>query len=193
VRAPADIKRFLRRQLAPSREKWQRPRALIRALELRKGNVVAEIGAGPGYFTPRLARAVGRDGRIYAVDPEPRILDVLRKRLDGVPNVTPVLNSDADPMLPPGSCDLALIVNAYHHFDDAPDFLRRVVRCLTPRGRLVNVDWVMRDTPMGPPLDHRVAPDEFLRAARRAGLALVAEHDFLPYQYFLILRRTRTR
>lgn len=165
----------------------------MRALGVAPGDVVGEVGAGPGYFTARLARAVGRTGRVYALDPEPRVLDVLRRRLDGVRNVTPVLNRDDDPMLPARSCDVMVIVNAFHHFDDGPDFLRRVARCLKPRGRLVNVDWDKRETPRGPPLDHRVAREEFLRAARRAGLALVDEHRFLPYQYFLVLQAVRGR
>lgn len=187
MRAPADFERFLRRQLAPSRAAWQRPDRVVRTLGLVRGDVIAEVGAGPGYFTARLARAVGPGGRVYALDPEPRSLDVLRHRLDGVHNVTPVLSRDDDPMLPARSCDVVVIVNAYHHFDDGPGFLRRLVRCLKPRGRLANVDWDKRETPKGPPLDHRVSREEFLGVARRAGLALVGEHRFLPYQYFLIL------
>lgn len=193
MRAPADFQRFLRRQLAPSRAAWQQPDRVVRALGLERGDVIAEVGAGPGYFTARLARAVGRRGRVYALDPEPRALDVLRRRLDGVGNVTPVLNRDDDPMLPARSCDAVVIVNVYHHFEDGPDFLRRLVRCLKPRGRLVNVDWDKRETPKGPPLEHRVSREEFLRTARRAGLALAAEHRFLPYQYFLVLRPTTAR
>ena len=188
---PADMKRMVRRQLDPKREKWQKPDAVMRALGLRRGDVVGEIGAGPGYWTPRLARKVGPGGHVYAVDPEPALLEVLLRRLDGVRNVTPVLTRGDDPRLPADHCDLALIVNAYHHFADAAEYLRRVVRCLKPGGRLANIDWADRDTPVGPPAHRRVPPAEFLRAARRAGLTLVAEHDFLPYQYFLLLRRRR--
>jgi ubiquinone/menaquinone biosynthesis C-methylase UbiE len=190
---PADVKRMIRRQLDPRRAAWQKPEAVVRTLRLRRGDVVAEVGAGPGFWTERLARAVGPAGHVYAVDPEPVLLEVLRRRLDGVRNVTPVLNRDDDPMLPPGRCDLALIVNAYHHFADAPAFLRRVARCLKPGGRLANIDWADRDTPQGPPAGRRVPPAEFLHAARRAGLILVAEHDFLPQQYFFVLRRRRAR
>lgn len=190
MRAPADFQRFVRRQLAPSRAAWQRPDRVVRALGLERGDVVAEVGAGPGYFTARLARAVGPSGRVYALDPEPRALDVLRRRLDGVGNVTPVLNRDDDPMLPARSCDVVVIVNVYHHFDDGPDFLRRVARCLKRGGRLVNVDWDKRETPKGPPLEHRVSREAFLDVARRAELELRDEHHFLPYQYFLVLRPT---
>ena len=76
---PKELAGALRRQLNPRRERWQKPAVLVRALGLRRGQVVAEIGSGPGYFTPRLARAVGPSGHVYAVDPEAAVLDVLRR------------------------------------------------------------------------------------------------------------------
>jgi ubiquinone/menaquinone biosynthesis C-methylase UbiE len=163
---------------------------VLRALRLAPGDVVADVGAGPGYFSLRLARAVGPRGHVYAVDPEPAILDVLRTRVAAarVANVTPVLGSAGDPLLPRGRCSLALLTNTYHHFADGPAVLRRIARGLRPGGRLVNIDFDKRETPVGPPVDHRVAREDFLRDARRAGLALVAEHGFLPHQYFLVLR-----
>lgn len=188
---PADLKRFIRRQLTPGRDAWQRPRLVVRALGLRPGDVVAEIGSGAGYFTRRLARAVGAAGRVYAVDPEPALLELLRERLDGVRNVTPVLGRPDDPLLPPGRCRLVLVVNAYHHFPDGPAMLRRLARALAPGGRLVNIDWDDRESPVGPPFRRRVPRARFLRDARRAGLALAGEHRFLPYQYFLVLRPQR--
>ena len=162
----------------------------MRVLGVRAGDVVADVGAGPGYFSLRLARAVGRRGHVYAVDPEPAILDVLRARVTTarIGNVTPVLGSAGDPLLPSGLCALVLLTNTYHHFADGPAFLRRVTRALRPGGRLVNIDFDKRETPVGPPVDHRVAREDFLRDARRAGLVLVDEHGFLPHQYFLVLR-----
>jgi len=182
---------MIARQEAPGRVAWQKPAAVIRALGLRRGQVVADVGAGPGYFTVRIARALGPAGHVYAVDPEPAILDVLRDRLATarVRNVTPVLGRGDDPMLPAGRCDLALVVDAYHHVADGPAFLRRLARALRRGGRLVNIDFAKRETPAGPPVEHRVAREDFLRDARRAGLVLAAEHRFLPYQYFLVLRR----
>lgn len=175
------------------RARWQKPAAILRALGVRRGQVVADIGAGPGYFSLRLGRAVGPAGHVYAVDPEPAILEVLRQRIAaaGARNITPVLGRADDPLLPARRCHLALIVDTYHHFHDGPAFLRRVARALVPGGRLVNVDFHRRETPVGPPVDHRVAREDFVRDARRAGLAVVAEHGFLPYQYFLVLRPRR--
>ena len=190
---PADLALMLERQLDPARGAWQKPRHVVEALGLRRGHVVAEIGSGPGYFTLRLARAVGPSGRVYAVDPEPSMLDALRERLrrGGVRNVTPVLGMGDDPLLPPGACDLALIVNAYHHFADGPALLRRLGRARQPRGRIVNIDWDARATPVGPPLERRVSPETFLRAARSAGLTLIRARDLLPHQYFFVLGRVR--
>jgi SAM-dependent methyltransferase len=190
---PQDLARMIKRQLDPARAAWQKPDRVVAALGLRRGQVVGEIGSGPGYFTLRLARAVGPSGHVYAVDPEPGVLEALRARLARarVHNVTPVLALGGDPLLPPGACDLALIVNAYHHFADGPALLRRVVRALTARGRLVNIDWDDRETPVGPPLGRRVPLARFLRHARRAGLWRVGEQRFLPHQYFLELGRKK--
>ncbi len=192
---PADLRAFVRRQLDPGRARWQKPDAVLRALGLQRGQVVADIGAGPGFFTLRLADAVGPTGQVFAVDPESAVLDVLHERLkrSRVRNVTPVLARADDPMLPAGGCDLALVVNSYHHVPGGAAFLRRLARALTRNGRIVNIDFDRRETPVGPPVDHRVAREQFLRDAGRAGLVLVAEHSFLPYQYFLVLRPRRAR
>jgi SAM-dependent methyltransferase len=182
----------LQRQLNPRRATWQKPDALVRALGLQRGQVVAEIGAGPGYFTPRLARAVGPTGHVFAVDPEAAVLDVLRRRLGrrGVRNVTPVLSRDDDPLLPRGRCQVAVLINVYHHLHQAAPFLRRLVAALPPGARVINVDW-NEDSDFGPPPRRRVPRRRFLRDARRAGLRFVAEHRLLPHQYVLECRRRR--
>jgi SAM-dependent methyltransferase len=189
---PEELKGALKRQLAPRRAKWQKPAAVVRALGLRRGQVIAEVGSGPGYFTPRLARAVGRSGHVYALDPEPAVLDVMRKRIKqaGVRNVTPVLSRDDDPLLPNGRCDLAVIINVYHHMHGGAAFLRRLVSRLPRGARVINVDWD-ENSEFGPPPKRRVPKARFLRDARKAGLKLVSERTFLPHQYFLVLRRAR--
>jgi len=189
---PEELKGTLKRQLAPRRAKWQKPAAVVRALGLRRGQVIAEVGSGPGYFTPRLARAVGPSGHVYALDPEPAVLDVMRKRIKqaGVRNVTPVLSRDDDPLLPNGRCDLAVIINVYHHMHGGAAFLRRLVSRLPRGARVINVDWD-ETSEFGPPPKRRVPKARFLRDARKAGLKLVSERTFLPHQYFLVLRRAR--
>jgi SAM-dependent methyltransferase len=189
---PEELKGALKRQLAPRRAKWQKPAAVVRALGLRRGQVIAEVGSGPGYFTPRLARAVGPSGHVYALDPEAAVLDVMRKRIKqaGVRNVTPVLSRDDDPLLPNGRCDLAVIINVYHHMHGGAAFLRRLVSRLPRGARVINVDWD-ENSEFGPPPKRRVPKARFLRDARKAGLKLVGERTFLPHQYFLVLRRGR--
>lgn len=186
---PQDLAAYVQRQLDPARAEWQKPDRVVKALGLKRGAVVADIGAGPGFWALRLARSVGTSGHVFAVEPEPHIIEILRERVTQarVANVTPVLGRADDPLLPPESCDVVLIVNTYHHFPDGPAFLRKVRHVLRRGGRIVNVDFAKRETPVGPPVEHRVAREDFLRDAKKAGLALVAEHAFLPHQYFLVL------
>jgi len=186
-RNPEDLDSYIARMEDPERAGWQKPDEVLRALELAPGQVACDIGAGPGYFALRMARTAAH---VFAVDVEPRILQALQKRVakSGLRNVTPVLGLDDDPLVPERACDLITVVDTYHHFPDGPAYLRRLVRSLKPGGRIANLDFHRRELPVGPPVEHKVARDDFLREAGAAGLAVVAEHDFLPYQYFLVLR-----
>jgi ubiquinone/menaquinone biosynthesis C-methylase UbiE len=186
---PDDLDAYIRRMEEPERAEWQRPDEVLRAVGVEPGSTVADIGAGPGYFTLRLARAVGPGGQVYAVDVVPEMVAALRERIDraGLGNVTPVLARGGDPLLPAASCDLVLVVDTFHHFPDGPAYLRLLARKLRPGGRVVNIDFHKRPTPVGPPLEHRVAREEFLAAARDADLQVVDEKDFLPHQYFFSL------
>jgi ubiquinone/menaquinone biosynthesis C-methylase UbiE len=187
---PANLDAYIEHLADPARDAWQKPDEVVAALRLRPGQVACDIGAGPGYFTLRLARAVGNAGRVYAVDVEPKILDALRERLagSGLRNVTPVLALADDALLPAAACDVVLIVDTYHHFPDRAAYLGRLARALRPGGRLVNVDYHKRATPVGPPLDHRLSRETFIEEAQSAGLVVAEEPTFLPYQYFVILR-----
>lgn len=186
---PADLQEYIAKMEAPDREEWQKPAQVLQALALNPGQVACDIGSGPGYFALRLARAVGEGGLVYAVDVEPRILAVLRDRIEksGARNVVPVLSLPGDPLLPRAACDLILIVDTFHHFPDPVAYLRRLTGSLREGGQLVNVDFHKRELPVGPGLDHKVSREEFLAKARAAGLVLQSEHSFLPYQYFLVL------
>lgn len=188
---PEDLAGYLAKLEGPDRAGWQKPEELIAALRLPEGGVACDAGAGPGYFALRMARAVGPRGRIYALDVEPRMIELLRERARaaGIDNVQPLLAHDGDPALPPEPCDVVLVVNTYHHFHDGAADLRRLASRLKPEGRLVNVDFLPGELPVGPPPDHKVSREDFLAAAREAGLELVEERAFLPYQYFLALRR----
>lgn len=187
---PADFDDYVARMEAPDRAEWQKPDEVVKTLALRRGAKVCEIGPGPGYFTLRLARVVGPEGMIYAVDVEPRMQAVLADRLakTGTRNVLPVLGLADDPLVPAGACDIVFIVNVLHHVDDPVAYLRRLTRSLATGGRIVDIDFHKRDTPMGPPPEMRIARDDVAVLAARAGLEIAAEHDLLPYQYFLELK-----
>jgi ubiquinone/menaquinone biosynthesis C-methylase UbiE len=186
---PADLDAYIAHLSDPRRDEWQKPDAVVASLGLRPGQTACDVGAGPGYFTLRLARAVGPSGRVFAVDVEPKILDTLRERLTAAKlrNVTPVLALADDALLPAGACDVILIVDTYHHFPERPSYLRRLSAALAPGAHIVNVDYHKRETPVGPPMDHRLARETFIEEAKAAGLSVMSEPQILPYQYVVVL------
>lgn len=184
---PTDLQQYIARLDDPGRDEWQRPDAVLDLLGLTANTVVCEIGPGSGYFTLRLAQ---RAGHVHAVDVEPQLLALLRDRVGqaGVTNVTPILALPADPLVAPSSCDVVVTVNTLHHVPALASYLRRLRATLRPGGRLVVIDFHNRETPVGPPVDHRMAREVLLEHARSAGLQPSAEHDVLPYQYFVVLQ-----
>jgi len=192
---PRDLAAYLARLESPERRAWQKPDRVVRALGLRRGAVACDTGAGPGYFALRLARAVGPKGTVYAIDVLPGMIEVLRERARArrIANVVPILAPGGRDSLPPRRCDLVLMVNTFHHFRDGVAYLRALARRLRPGGRIVNVDFHKRELPVGPPIEHKVAEEDFRSIAARAGLRVEEEHRFLPYQYFLVLRPKRAR
>ncbi len=171
----------------PARDEWQKPDAVIRALALASDAVVADIGAGTGYFAVRLARAVPK-GRVYGVDAEPDMVRYLAQRAqrEGLANLTVVAAKPADPALP-AAVDLALLVDTYHHVPDRERYFSHLKKALRPGGRLAIIDFTL-DSPVGPPKRARIPADTVKRELARAGYTLAAEHGFLPNQYFLVFR-----
>lgn len=174
----------------PGRAEWQKPDEVIRALDLKPGQTLCDVGSGPGYFALRAARVLEMSGWVYAEDVEATMIDALRDRVSQarLANVTPILGLPDDPLLPRAACDVVLVVNTYHLFPNGPAFLRRLGKSLKAGGRLVNIDFQKRETPQGPILARRVAKEAFLADAARASFRQVGEQTFLPYQYFLILK-----
>jgi ubiquinone/menaquinone biosynthesis C-methylase UbiE len=172
----------------PARDAYQKPEEVLAALDLHEGEVVADIGAGPGYFALRFARAVGDEGRVYAVDVSPDMVRHLNRRLrdEGIRNVVTVLADPDDPLLPDGSVDRFVIVDTWHHVEDQPGYLAKMKRMLRPGGRVVHIDFHKRDLPVGPPTSMKIARDDIVAQMEEAGYRLAGEHDFLPYQYFLV-------
>jgi ubiquinone/menaquinone biosynthesis C-methylase UbiE len=190
-----DIKKWVGVFDDPGRDRWQKPGYVVEALGLKPGQRVADIGAGTGYFNRHLARAVGRSGKVYAVDIEPEMVEHMRQRAERerTPQVEAILGARDDPRLPGDGVDLVLIVDTYHHIDDRVRYLRRLARRLRQGGRVAIVDFEKRELPVGPPLEHKLSRDEVVAEFVEAGYRLRAEPGGLPYQYFLVFEPGRGR
>jgi len=186
----ADVERWKKVFDDPERDAWQKPDQVVANLGLKAGMGVADLGAGTGYFLPHLAPAVAPHGVVYAVEPETALLEHIRERIDAekIGGVVPVLASFADPHLPRERIDLVLIVDTYHHIDARHTYLRGLRAYLKPLGRVAVIDWKPGEIPVGPPPQHRIAREVVIDEMGDAGFALIADHDLLPYQYFLIFR-----
>jgi len=171
----------------PARDAWQKPHEVIQALKLAPDAVVADIGAGTGYFAVRLAHMTPQ-GRVYAVDTEPDMVKYLGERAQksGLKNLVPVQGAPADPKLPE-KVDLALLVDVYHHIDQRAAYFRKLAGSLKPGGAVAIVDFT-KESPVGPPPASRIAASEVKAEMTTAGYSLAAEHAFLPNQYFLVFR-----
>ena len=174
----------------PARDAYQKPAELVRALRIRPGMRVADVGAGTGYFSRYLSNAVGANGTVFSADTEPELVRHLRERAEKeeTANVVPILASPDNPRLPHGGIDLVLLVDTFHHIDHRVAYFGRLRATLAPAGRVAVVDWQKRETPVGPELEHRLAREQVVDEMRAAGYALVGEPDVLPYQYCLVFR-----
>ena len=188
---PQDTSRYIEALQAHSRDAWQDPQKVMATLALKPGERVADLGAGPGYFTLRFARAVGPTGKVYAVDISREMLDYLGKQAqaDHLTNVQPVLADAHNPNLPPASVDMIFICDTLHHISGRTQYYPLLIRALKPGGLLVNVDFYKRSLPVGPPVQMKISKAEMIREAEAAGFHLVRQYDFLRYQYFLVFKR----
>jgi arsenite methyltransferase len=164
----------------PKRDSWQKPHEVLTALKLRSGEVVADIGAGSGYFTRRFARHAAK---VYAVDIDPKLLERVAK--DELKNLQTVLATTDDPKLPAAGIDTIFICDVLHHIENRPAYYQKLLRALKPGGRVVIVDFYKKELPVGPPVSMKLSDKEVIAELGAAGLKLVSRHEFLPYQYFL--------
>jgi ubiquinone/menaquinone biosynthesis C-methylase UbiE len=177
-----------------SRVREERPDRVIEAMALARDAEVADIGAGTGYFTVRLAERVP-EGRVFAVDVQPEMLDILRRRLarEDIDNVEPVLGREDDPRLPSNSIDAALLVDAYHEFAYPREMMQGIVAALRPGGRVILVEY-RGEEPRIPikPL-HKMTEAQARREMTAVGLQHVATLDVLPTQHILIFENPAIR
>ncbi len=169
----------------PQRDAWQKPDQVLDALALAPTARVADLGAGTGYFSVRLARRVPQ-GKVFAVDIEPDMVRHLglRAEHEHLSAIVPV-QASADAANLPEPVDLVLVVDTYHHIDNRTAYFARLRASLRPNGRLAIVDF-KADAPEGPPPAQRVAPEAVTAELAAAGYTLAASHPFLPRQYFLV-------
>ncbi len=176
----------------PDRSLWQKPDEIMDALNIADGSRVADVGAGAGWFTVRLARRVGPNGRVYAEDIQQPMLDAIdyRVRREGLTNVDTVPGTPEDPTLPAG-LDAVLIVDVYAEVvyaevADPVSLLTHVAAALKPQGRLGIVDWTKEGGGPGTPMERRIEAADVIRDAEAAGLTLLSHETFLTYQFLLV-------
>ncbi|NOT43090.1 MAG: class I SAM-dependent methyltransferase [Acidobacteria bacterium] len=176
----------------PDRDLWQQPDQIMDTLGVADGAKVADIGAGAGWFTIRLARRVGPNGVVYAQDVQPQMLVAIRRRVarEGLQNVETRLGEGSSPNLPMGALDAVLVVDVYPEVEDRVTFLSNLALSLTPGGRIGIVNYKPGNGGPGPGPREGVRVEQALveADARRAGLR-VLERASLPYQYLLVLGR----
>lgn len=172
---------------ASDRDAWQHPDEVIAHLALAPDARVADLGAGTGYFSVRLARAVPQ-GQVWAIDIEPDMVRFLdeRARREGISNLRGVLASPSEARIPE-PVDLVLVVDTHHHIDDRPAYYRALRASLRPNGRVVIVDYTL-ESPIGPPAEFRLTPAQVDAELTAAGFVREGEAMILPRQYLLTYR-----
>jgi ubiquinone/menaquinone biosynthesis C-methylase UbiE len=158
-------------------------------LGIAEGSVVADLGAGSGWFTVRLAARVGPNGRVYAEDIQPQMVEVIKRRIarENLQNRVEVkLGTAEDLRLPENALDAALICDAYHEWEQPVALLRSAARALKKDGRIGIVEFTKAGGGPGPEMEYRVDPERVIREAQAAGLRLIARPNFLRYQYMLV-------
>lgn len=175
----------------PDRDLWQLPEQIMDVLGIAEASVVADVGAGSGWFTVRLARRVGPNGVVLAQDVQPEMLNAISRRVqrEGMTNVRTVQGYGSDPRLAPNTLDALVLVGVYNEIADKITMLRNLGAALKPHGRIGVIDFKLQGGGPGPEMNERVDPKIVIRDAAAAGLLLLSHETFLPYQYFLVFTR----
>jgi len=175
----------------PEREKEENPEGALDALRIKPGMIVADVGAGTGYMSLRLAKRVGSSGKVYANDLQPEMLKLLREnaRQAGLTNIETVQGEEADPKLPPGRMDLILLVDVYHEFSRPREMIDRLREALKPDGRLVLLEYRKEDPTVPIREEHKMSVAQVKAELEPQGLVLSQVIETLPRQHILILTK----
>ena len=172
----------------PKRDAYQKPHEVLTALNIKPGEVIADIGAGSGYFTFRLAHFVGAKGKVYAVDVSPDMIRHVNRRIreTKASNVVSILADADDPLLPDQSVNRFFICDVWHHVENQTKYLSLMKKMLKPGGEIVMIDFHKKELPFGPPMQMKIAREDMTKQMAANGFGLSKEHTFLPHQYFLV-------
>ena len=175
----------------PERQQEERPDLLIQSLGIRPGQTVADIGAGSGYFTRRMAREVGKEGKVLAVDIQPEMLEILQNNLkaEGIENVEMILGKEQSPNLPEASLDLVLMVDVYHEFSFPHEMMTAIRKALKPNGQVVWVEYRLEDPRVPIKLLHKMSKDQVRKEAEFQGFEWVRTYEGLPRQHVLFFKK----
>jgi SAM-dependent methyltransferase len=175
----------------PEREAEEQPDRALDLIGIRKNSIIADVGAGNGYITWRLAERTGVNGKVYAVDIQPEMLDMLRvnMRQRRIGNVEPILGAYDDPKLPQGSIDLVILVDVYHEFSEPQKMLRKMRDSLKPDGRLVLFEYRGEDPTVPIRPEHKMTVQQVKAELQPEGLELDKLIEALPRQHILIFKK----
>ena len=170
-----------------TRDGEENPRKLLKALDVKPGQTVCDLGCGNGFYTLQLAKLVGKHGRVLAVDIQPEMLALLRHRAQeaGLHNIEPILGIPGDPKLPKGEVNLILLVDVYHEFSYPEQMLRAMGESLKPNGRIALAEFRLEDPTVPIKLLHKMSKEQILKEFSPNGLKLVGEYDELPWQHLM--------
>jgi len=174
-----------------SREEEEKPYALIEAMDLKEGDVVADVCCGSGYYTRKIAKEVGTEGKVYGVDIQPQMLEMLKKLCEeeSIGNIIPVLSGEADPKLPVGAIDWILLVDVYHEFSQPEAMLKKMRESLAPGGKVALVEYRGEDDSAAHiKAEHRMTVKQVLAEWGAGGYELVDLLEFLPSQHIFIFQ-----
>lgn len=175
----------------PERVKEEQPSKLLKMLEIKPGAIVADIGAGSGYYSFRMAKAVGSKGKVLAVDIQKEMLDIIRNRMkkNRVKNIEPILGTETDPKLPAGEVDLILMVDVYHELAFPYEMAEALTKALKPGGRMVFVEFRREDEKVPILLAHKMTEKQVLAEMAPHPLKHAKTIESLPWQHVIIFEK----
>ena len=176
----------------PEREKEEQPSKLIEELKLKPGDAVADIGAGSGYYSFKFSQLVGEKGKIYAVDIQKEMLDIIRKKMKArnITNVVPHMGETKDPKLPDAEIDVIVMIDVYHEFDFPYEMMQAMIKSLKPGGRMVFVEFRMEDEKVPIKLVHKMSEQQVLKEMSVfPQMKHARTSDVMPWQHIIVFEK----